>query len=105
MGVAKDAVELVRIGRLYRAHSRLEHLAHILCRMPHVKPVSLRRDLETVVFWISGEILVAARFLERSLRLLIKDIAEAFVKQKRKNELLVVASIDGPAQKRRRAPK
>src|SRR5580704_15442789 len=102
--VPKDAVELVWVGGLDRAHCTLERSAHILRRLPYVTPVGLRRDLETVILWVGGEILVAVRFLERSLRLLIEDIAEAFVEQKRKDELLVVAGVDGSAQKRSRAP-
>src|SRR5450755_4769862 len=66
--------------------------------------MGFRRDLETVVLWVSSKTLVAARFLERGLHLLIEDIAEAFVKQKRKNELLVVTSVDGPAKKRGCSP-
>ena len=61
-------------------------------------------DLETVVLAIGSEGSVAARFFECSLCLLVKHIADAFIEQEREDELLVVAGVNGPAQKRRRAP-
>ena len=102
--VAEDAVELVGIGRLDGAHGGLERLADVLGRLPHLAPMGLRRDLETVVLWVSGEVVVAAGFLQCSLRLLVEHIAQAFVKQQREDELLVVAGVNGSAQKRGRAP-
>ena len=57
-----------------------------------------------MVFWVGGELLVATGFLKRGLRFLIEDIAESFVEEEREYELLVVTSVDGPAQERGGTP-
>ena len=66
--------------------------------------MGLGRNLEAVVLRVGGELRVAAGFLQRGLRLLVEDVAEALVEQQREDELLVVARVDGPAQERGRAP-
>ena len=63
-----------------------------------------RRDLEAVVFGKGGVSYIPAGFIQRALVLLVKDIAEALVEQQRKDELLVVARIDDPAQEHGRTP-
>ena len=66
--------------------------------------MGLAWDLESVIFRVGGESLVAAGFRQRSRGLLIKDIAEALEEQQREDELLVVAGINGSTQKRGRPP-
>ena len=52
--VAEDAVELVGVGRLDGAHGRLERCADILGDLPHLAPMGLGRNLETVVLREDG---------------------------------------------------
>jgi hypothetical protein len=66
--------------------------------------MGLRRDLEAVLLTPGRVTLVAAGFFQRDLRLLVEDISQALEKQQREDELFVVASINGPAQERGRAP-
>jgi hypothetical protein len=57
------------------------------------------------VFGIRGKFGVTAGLLQCNLRFFIEHVAHAFVKQQRENELLVIAGINRPAQKRGCAPK
>ena len=104
LGIAKDAVELVGVGRLDGTHGGLEGAADILGGLAHLAPVGLGRNLEAVVLREVGELLVPTGFRQRGLRLLVEDVAEALVEQQREDELLVVARVDGAAQERGRAP-
>lgn len=102
--ITEDAVELVGVGGLDGAHGDMECLTDVLGRLPHLAPMRLGRDLETMVLRVGGEVRVPAGFLERGLGLLVEDIAQALVKKQREDKLLVVPCIDGPAQERRGAP-
>ena len=102
--VAKDAVELVRVGRFNGPHGGLERRSDILGRLPHVAPVGFLGNLEAVVLRIRRKRRIAAGLLQRRLCFLVKHVAEAFVEQQREDELLVVARINRPAQERGRAP-
>ena len=75
-----------------------------LAALPHLAPMGFLRDLKAVVFRVGGELRVAAGLLQRDLRLLIEHVAQALVEQQREDELLVVAGINGAAQKRGCAP-
>ena len=95
LGVAEDAVELVGVGGLDGPHGGLQGAADVLGGLPHLAPVGLGRDLEAVVLRESGEVCVAAGLGQGGLRLLVEDIAQPLVEQQRKDELLVVAGVDG----------
>jgi hypothetical protein len=58
----------------------LENLPDILGGFPDLIPVGPRRNLEAMVFRISGEIGVATGLSECSLRLLVEDVAETLKK-------------------------
>jgi len=58
-GVAEDALELARVGRLDRPERRLHRLADVLDRGPHVAPVGAVRDHEPVLLGKGGVGLVA----------------------------------------------
>ena len=102
--VAEDAIEFGRVGGLDRAHGGLQRLTHVHGNLTHLAPVGIRWDLETVVLRVRGELRIAARLGEGDPGFLVKYIAQAFEKQQRKDELLVVSGVDGPAQEHGRAP-
>ena len=74
-------IEFVRISFLNCPHCRLERLADIIRRLPHLKPVRLLRNLKAVILRVRGEIRIAAGLFQRQLRLLIEDVAKALEKQ------------------------
>src|SRR5262249_2931295 len=101
---AKDAVELVGVGGLDGAQSRLQSPANIPGGLAHSAPVGLRRNLEAVILREKGELLVPVGLGQRGPRLLVEHIAQPLAKQQRKDELVVVARVDGAAQERGGAP-
>src|ERR1019366_1342412 len=102
--IPEDAIEFVGVRGLNGTRGGLDCSANVIGDPPNLAPVSFARNLEAVVLRVSGELGIAAGLSERSLRFLIKDVAEALVKQKRKNELLVVAGVDGAPQEHGGAP-
>src|SRR4029453_8306540 len=104
LGVAKDAVELVRIGSLDGAQGILQGAANIRGGLTHPAPMSLGWNLEAVVLWEEGELLILIGLGQPGPRLFVEHVAQALVEQQRKDKLLVVASIDGAAQERSGAP-
>ncbi len=66
--------------------------------------MGFRRNLETMLLLAGGVTLVTAGFGQRRLRFFVEHVTQAFVKQEREDELLVVAGINRPAQERGCAP-
>ena len=102
--VPEDAVEFVGVGGFNCTHTRLEGLPDVFGDLANLKPVRLCGNMEAVIFREGSKLSIAARFLERRLRLLIEDITQPFIKKKGEDELLVVSGINGPPQKRRGPP-
>ena len=63
--IAKDAIELVRVGLLNGPHSRLQRLADIVGGLPHLEPVRVLRNLEAVILRVRSESLIPAGLLQR----------------------------------------
>jgi hypothetical protein len=57
-----------------------------------------------VILREEGELLVTVGLGQRGLRLLVEHVTQALVEQQRKDELLVVTSINGAAQERGSTP-
>jgi hypothetical protein len=57
-----------------------------------------------VVLWEEGELLITVGLGQRGPRLLVEHIAQALVEQQWKDELLIVAGVDGATQERSSAP-
>src|SRR5688500_5663164 len=91
-------------GGLGGAQGVLQDAANIRGGLTHPAPVGLRRNLEAVVLREEGELLIPVRLGQRGLRPLVEHVAQALVEQQRKDELLVVASVNGAAQERGYAP-
>src|SRR5215831_17895330 len=104
LGVAKDAVELVRIGGLDGTQDILQGAANIRGGLTHPASINLGWNLEAMVLWEEGELLIPIGLGQRGPRLLVEHVAQALVEQQRKDELLVVASVDGAAQERGNTP-
>lgn len=98
LGVAEDAVELVRVGGLNDAHGGLEHLPDVLGGLSHFAPMGIGRNLKAMVLRVGSEFSITAGFRQRGLSLFVKDVAQTFVEEQRKDELLVVARVNGPAE-------
>jgi len=58
-------------------------------------PVGFQRNLETMVFREESKLSVAAGFGKSGLDLLVEHVAEPLQEEQRKDELFVVAGIDG----------
>lgn len=67
-------------------------------------PVGFGRNLKAVVFREEGIFPVAARFGKGGLGFFVEHVAEAFQEEQRKDELFVVAGIDGSPQECGRSP-
>jgi len=79
--IAENAIELIRVRRLNSAHGRLNSLSHILRGLPHLSPVGISGNLKTRLLLAGCVAFVAARFRQRHLRLFVKHVAHALVKQ------------------------
>src|SRR5262245_33146207 len=61
--------------------------------------------LESVVLWKERVCFVSTRCFQCGFHFFVEYVAETLIKQERKDKLLVVAGVDRPTKKRRRAPK
>src|SRR5215510_512059 len=85
LSVAEYTVKSFRIGFLDAAHGLLQRLTHVCCNRPHVAPVTIGRNLETVVLRKNRVLFVTTRFRKRSLILLVVHIRDPFKEKERKD--------------------
>jgi hypothetical protein len=102
--IAKDAEELVGVGRLNGPHGLLQAPAHIPADLPDLPPMGVGGNLEAVVLRVHRKVLIPARLPQRRDGLLIEDIAQSLVEQQREDELLVVPRINRPPQEHSGTP-
>ena len=98
LSIAEDTKELIGVGRLNCPQSILQLGADVLAGFANGFPVGVLGDLKAMGLGKVGISFIATRFLERLLDLFVEYVAQSFIEQQRKNELLVIASVDVTAQ-------